>query len=198
MKKEKLKKIRELLIVVDMVNGFVKEGAMADNYISHIIPNIEKMVKEFLNEEGKAVIFIKDNHEENASEFLRYPKHCVIGTNEANLVDELVPYEEYSYVYSKNSTSAIYAPNFLDDISKMENLEKVYGTGCCTDICVTNLVIPLQNYFDQSDKNVEIIVPKDSVETYDAPFHNRDEWNKKAFEFMNQAGIKLTIFYKNR
>ena len=196
MRKEELKKIRELLIVVDMVNGFVREGAMADPYIEHIIPNIEKMVKEFLNEEGHAAIFIKDNHEEDCKEFLRYPKHCVIGTSEALLVDELIPYEEYGYVYPKNSTSAIFAPNFLDDISKMENLEKVYGVGCCTDICVNNLVVPLQNYFDQEDRNVEIIVPMDSVETYDADFHRRDEWNNKAFDFMKQAGIKLVKTYK--
>ena len=32
----------ELLIVVDMVNGFIKKGNMADKYINHIInPNIK-------------------------------------------------------------------------------------------------------------------------------------------------------------
>lgn len=195
MKKEKLKEIRDLLIVVDMVNGFVREGAMADPYIEHIIPRIENMVKEFLEEDGKAVAFIKDNHEENCREFLRYPKHCVIGTNEAELVDELLPYEKYGYVYPKNSTSAIFAPGFLTDIDQMENLERVYGVGCCTDICDLNLLIPLQNYFDQMDRDIKIIVPQDAVETYDAPYHNRDEWNNKAFDFMNQAGIKLVKKY---
>lgn len=196
MKKVELKDIRELLIVVDMVNGFVREGAMADSYIANIIPTIEKMVNKFLSEDGKAVIFIKDNHEEDASEFLRYPKHCVIGTSEAELVHELIPYEEYGYVYSKNSTSAIFAPYFLNDINRMENLERVCVVGCCTDICVNNLVIPLQNYFDQFNKKVEIIVPKDAVETYDGPNHNRNEWNNKAFDFINQSGIKLVNTYE--
>ena len=196
MKKEKLEKIRELLIVVDMVNGFVREGAMADPYIAHIIPTIEKMVNEFLSEDGKAVALIKDNHEEDAREFLRYPKHCVIGTKEADLVDELIPYEKFGYVYPKNSTSAMFAPGFIPDIDKMKNLERVYGVGCCTDICDTNLFIPLQNYFDQMDRDIEIIVPQDGVETYDAPYHNRDEWNNKAFDFMRQAGIKLVKQYK--
>ncbi|MEE1003707.1 MAG: hypothetical protein U0L17_08230, partial [Acutalibacteraceae bacterium] len=43
------------------------------------------------------------------------------------------PYEKYGYVYPKNSTSAIFDPNFLNDIEGMELLEKVYGVGCCTD-----------------------------------------------------------------
>jgi len=43
---------------------------------------------------------------------------------------------------------------------------------------------------------VEIIVPKDAVETYDGPNHNRDELNNKAFDFMNQAGIKLVNTYE--
>ena len=49
MKKVELEKIKELLIVVDMVNGFVREGAMADSYIEHIIKPIEHMINEFLN-----------------------------------------------------------------------------------------------------------------------------------------------------
>lgn len=198
MKKEELKKIRELLIVVDMVNGFVREGMMADPYIEHIIPEIKNLVDEFLNEDGKAVAFIKDNHEENCREFLRYPKHCVIGTNEAELVDELRPYEKYGYVYPKNSTSAIFAQNFLNDIEGMELLEKVYGVGCCTDICDMNLAIPLQNYFDEMNRDIKIIIPENAVETYDAPNHNRNEWNKKAFDFMNQAGITLVKKYEGR
>ena len=73
----------------------------------------------------------------------------------------------------------------------MKNLNRIVVTGCCTDICVTNLVIPLRNYLDQENRNVEIIVPQDAVETYDAPTHKADEWNKKAFEFMEQGGITL-------
>ena len=37
--KEKLENIKYLLIVVDMVNGFVREGAMASQNIEHIIPS---------------------------------------------------------------------------------------------------------------------------------------------------------------
>ncbi len=190
MNKEKLENVRDLLIVVDMVNGFVREGAMASQNIEHIIPRIEKLVNEYMGDED-AIMFIKDCHEPDAAEFKRYPVHCVKGTTEADLVDELKKYEHMALVYEKNSTSAIFAPGFLEDIKKMKNLRRVVITGCCTDICDINLALPLQNYFDQEDREVEIVVPMDAVATYDAPQHKAEEWNDMAFKFMNQGGMKL-------
>ena len=77
----------KILIVVDMINGFVEEGAMADKYISHIIPEIEKLIQE-----NKEVIFIKDCHNKDCAEFKSYPEHCIKGTKEAEIVDELKKY----------------------------------------------------------------------------------------------------------
>jgi len=190
-----LKDIERLLIVVDMVNGFVKEGNMADPYIARIIPAQEKLIQEILKE-NEGLAFIKDTHKLDASEFDRYPIHCVEGTFESELVSELQPYEKDALVYEKNSTSTIYAPNFLDDIRKMKSLREVIISGCCTDICVTNLAIPLQNYFDEENRRIDITVPIDTVETYDAPVHNRDEYNNMAFKLMEQAGIKLVKSYR--
>lgn len=186
-----LKTIRELLINVDMVNGFVKKGAMADTYIKHIIPEHIKLMTEVQEKENGKIAIIKDTHKENCREFNRYPVHCVEGTEEAELVEELEQFEEKSLVYNKNSTSTIYAPNFLEDIDKMINLEEITIIGCCTDICIINLAIPLQNYFDQKNRNILIKIPKNAVETYDSPTHNRDEYNEIAFKLMEQAGIKL-------
>ena len=192
-----IKEVKRTLIVVDMVNGFIKEGNMKDRTIEKIIPENERLINEFIKEE-EGLIFIKDCHEDNSIEFKKFPKHCVKGTSEANLVDELLKYEQNALVYEKNSTSAIFAPHFIDDISKMENLSEVVITGCCTDICVSNLAIPLQNYFDENNKEVNIIVPENAVETYDSPYHPRDIYNDMAFKLMNQAGIKLVKKYEKR
>lgn len=193
-----IEKIERGLFVIDMVNGFVREGAMADPSIEGIIPEVEKLVEEFLKH-GDGVFFIKDAHEKDCAEFKRYPKHCVKETSEARLVDELIPYEKYAAgVYEKNSTSAIFAPGLLSDLEKMNNLKELVGVGCCTDICVTNFLIPVQNYFDENNKSVCITVPKNAVETYDAPFHKRDEYNEMAFKLMNQAGVSLVKRYERR
>lgn len=195
MKKKELENLRRLLIVVDMVNGFVRKGAMADPYIEHIIPEQLRLIKMILKE-NEGLAFIKDNHELGCREFKRYPEHCVIGTYEADLVDEFIPYEKDALVYCKNSTSAIFAPNFMGDIEKMKKLKEVIITGCCTDICDMNLAIPLQNYFDETDRDVNIIIPKNAIETFNSPQHNREKWSENAFKFIEQAGIKLVRKYE--
>lgn len=192
---ENITEVENLLIVVDMVNGFVKEGVMADPYINHIVPEIKRLVEEFLTKQD-AVFFIKEAHEKGSAEFKKFPEHCVKGTSEAKLIDELKVYEKYaSRVYGKNSTSTVWAPNFMQDLNSMKNLKEVLIVGCCTDICVMDLTIPVIKYFDQENKEVNVIVPENAVETYDAPFHNRDEYNDMAKKFMKQAGISLVKKY---
>lgn len=195
MRTKKLEEVERLLIVVDMVNGFVREGMMASKNIEHIIPEIERLIKK-CRSEGYGIAFIKDCHLENAREFERYPKHCVKGTSEAELITELQLYEDEAFVYEKNSTSAIYAPGFLTDIDTMKKLKEIIIVGCCTDICDLNLAIPLQNYFDQMNCDIDIIMPKDAVETFDAPNHNSDTYNDYAFALIEQAGVQLVKHYK--
>lgn len=196
MEKKKLENLKKLLINVDMVNGFVRKGAMADPKIGEIIPAQIKLIEQILKDE-EGLAFIKDTHEKDCREFDRYPVHCLKNTFEACLVDELKPYEKDALIYEKNSTSTIYAPGFISDLNKMKQLREVIITGCCTDICILNLAIPLQNYFDEMDKRVNIVIPKNAVETYDNPNlnHNRDEYNEMAYKFLNQAGIQLVKKY---
>ena len=188
--KNNLEEIKRLLIIVDMVNGFVREGTMSDPYIEHIIPEQLRLIEESMIN-NDTIVFIKDSHKKGCSEFTKFPIHCLEGTSESELVKEFVPYEDNALVYKKNSTSAIFAKGFINDINKMKKLRKIIVTGCCTDICIMNLAIPLQNLFDEANKTVEIIVPTNAVETYAAPNHNREEYNNMAFKFMEQSGIKL-------
>ena len=192
--KSKLENAKKLLVVVDLVKGFVTEGNMADPKINGIVPESKRLVKEFI-ENDHIFIYVKDCHEKNATEFNRFPEHCVKGTSEAEMVDELACFEKDVFVVEKNSTSAMFADSFIPAIDEMKAVDEIVIIGCCTDICVMNLAIPLQNYFDQKERNVRIIVPKNAVETYDAPYHNKDEYNNMAFKFMAQAGIKVVNNY---
>lgn len=185
-----LRDITKLLVNVDMVNGFVKKGAMADPYIQHIIPEHIRLMEK-IKKEQEGIAIIKDTHKEKCREFNRFPTHCMEGTEESKLIEELKGFEKDALIYQKNSTSTIYAPNFIEDIEKMKNLKEIIIIGCCTDICILNLAIPLQNYFDQKDVEIEIIIPKNAVETYDGSNHNREEYNTIAFKLMKQAGISL-------
>lgn len=186
---------KKLLIIVDMVNGFIREGIMSDKYIEHIIPNQIKIINDILdNNEG--LVFVKEAHKDASSEFNRYPKHCIKGTNEAEIIDELKIYEKDAIVFEKNSTSAIFSKGFLNIFNKMNSLEEIIIVGCCTDICIMNLAIPLQNYFDEFNRNIKIVIPKDCVETYDSDNHNRNEYNEMAFKLLEQTGIEVVNIYE--
>jgi len=190
-KLKELEKYRKVLYVIDMVKGFVTEGAMHDSYIANTIPEQLKIIEKFQREQ-QGVAFIKDCHEKECAEFSEFPPHCIKNTSEAELVEELQVFEkDTSLIYPKNSTSAIFAPNVLPELNCMENLEEVVGVGCCTDICVTNFLIPLKNYFNQNNRKIPIFAVKKAIETYDAPNHNREYFNKIAYELMQQAGIIL-------
>lgn len=185
---KKREELTKLLVVIDMVNGFIKEGKMSDKDINHITPRIKSLVESFLSDE-EGVAFIKDTHEVNSTEFKKYPPHCLKGTSESELISELSSYEQKSLSYEKNSTSTIFAKNFMRDIERMESLKEVIITGCCTDICVMNLAIPLVNYFDEENRDVRVLVPQNAVETFNSDIHNRDEYNSIALKLMKNQGI---------
>ena len=185
-----MQKHKKVLYIVDMVNGFINEGVMHDEYISHTIDEQISLIKKF-KKEKEVIAFIKDNHKETCSEFAIFPKHCIIGTSEADLIDELKKYEENALVYTKNSTSAMFAPGLVSDIEKATNLKEIVVCGCCTDICILNFVIPLKNYFNQMDRNINIYVIENATETYDSANHNRSEYNQMAYKLMKQAGIEV-------
>ena len=189
-----LKMYKGCLIIVDMVNGFVKEGMLHDEKIDNITPRIVELINE-AQEEGKLVVFIKDTHTKDSAEFERFGDlpHCLENTLESQLIDTLKPYEEQKNTISieKNSTNFMEAPDFRFLMENQTEMNEFDIVGCCSDICVLNLAIPLTNYFDQNNRDTKVTVLKDAIETYDSPFHNRDEYNEMTLKLMKQAGINI-------
>ena len=98
---KRIEEIEKLLIVVDMVNGFVKKGNMATPYMKALIPVIGELLQEFEREE-EGIIFIKESHDENCAEFNKFPEHCKEGTWEAKIIEEYAPYVDDALVFRKN------------------------------------------------------------------------------------------------
>ncbi|MCI8460851.1 MAG: cysteine hydrolase [Bacilli bacterium] len=181
-----------MLIIVDMVNGFVKEGALADQKIAKKVPRQIELIKE-AKTRGDLIVFIKDTHEEDSVEHKRFggAKHCVRGTGEELVIDELKAYEYNDDTVSieKNSTSYMEAPEFRKLIGEATDIETVDVVGCCTDICDFNGTMALANYFDQWNRDVEIRVHEDAIATFaeDA----RQNYVDAAKLLMAQQGIQL-------
>lgn len=164
-----LKMYEGCLIVVDMVNGFVREGVLHDEEIGKIIPRQIELIKEAKNE-GKLIVFIRDTHDENSVEFERFGNttHCLDNTSENELVDELKVFEngEDTITIKKNSTSFMEAPEFRELMEYQKDLNEFDIVGCCTDICVVNGTLGLANYLDEWNRSHTIRVHEDAIATY--------------------------------
>ena len=187
-----LKVYKGMLIVVDMVNGFVREGVLHDERIADVIPRQLELIKE-AKHRGDLIVFVKDTHDIDAIEFKRFgnTKHCVRGTSEAELVDEFREFENDDDTISieKNSTSFMEAVEFRKLLSEMINLRRVDVVGCCTDICDFNGTMGMANYFDQHNRDVEINVHTDAVATYAE--EDRKNYVDASYLLMKQQGIQL-------
>ena len=187
-----LKVYETALIVVDMVNGFVNEGVLHDKNIKKIVPRQLELLEE-AEKKGSLIILVKDTHNKNATEFKRFGNttHCIQGTSEAELIDELKPFEQKENVITveKNSTSLMESPEFREIVKQAENLKEVNFVGCCTDICVFNGAMGLANYYDQWNRDVTINVHEDAIATYSED--EREEYVQSAKLLMKQQGINL-------
>lgn len=173
--------MKKALFVVDMVNGFIKEGAMHDEKIMAIVPVIKERIKEYQNED---VYFIADTHEAEAIEFNSFPKHCVKGTSESEIIDELKPFVHH--LIEKNSTNTFHALDVEMMCGKYEAFEIV---GCCSDICVMQFALSLKTYLNHCNMKKDVTVIKDGVATYDAPYHCAAIYHDMALKIMEQSGI---------
>jgi len=187
-----LKMYKGMLIIVDMVNGFVKYGALSDPKIAKKVPRQIELIKEAKNK-GDLIIFIKDTHEKDSVEHKRFNGcfHCIRGTGEVLVIDELKEFEngEDTISLEKNSTSYMESPDFRTLIANATNIKRVDVVGCCTDICDFNGTMGLANYFDQYNRDVEIRVHEDAIATFQEDA--RQKYVEAAKLLMIQQGIQL-------
>ena len=192
-----LKKIKKLLVVVDVINGFLNEGNLHDKRIRRIIEENRALIEEFVKGEDSDVRFFRDYHTADSAELLTFLSHCIAGTSETKVIEEYKEFVHEGNTYKKNSTSGIFITEYINDINAMENLTEIVITGCCTDLCVMNLAIPQKCYFNQINRNVLITVPENAVETYDIPgVHDADEYNDMAFKLMKLNGVNVVKNYR--
>jgi nicotinamidase/pyrazinamidase len=166
-----------VLIATDVQEGFTRKGNLASDVCTAAIPRVREIVEDELSA-GTPVIFTKDSHVENDAEFRMFPPHCIVGTEEHDLVEELRPLEpKAAAVINKRRYSAFFETE-LEQVLKDLRPEEVHILGFCTDICVLHTTSDLRN------RDVEVVVRRDGVETFDAPGHDHQEVNRWALSHM--------------
>ena len=188
---EYLKNVKDLLINIDMVNGFVKKGALAAPSIKRIIPRQIELLDEAIDSNETGIVFIRDSHPVDAVEFKTYAPHCLENTYESELIDELKKYEPFALEYLKNSTNLIFAPYIQEDLLKLEKLERVRLMGCLSEVCVLNGAIGLRDFFDQLNKNIDVFVHADAIDTFNTSGHDANIITEQALEQMKSNGVKI-------
>ena len=123
----------EALVVVDMQKDFCyKNGALYIPDAEEIFDATARVVE--AARERMPVIFTQDWHREDDAEFRIWPKHCVMNTEGAEVIDELNPRPEDYYI-KKRRYSAFFGTD-LDLLLRELGVKKLYICGVATNICV--------------------------------------------------------------
>ncbi len=146
-------KYKKAVVVIDMINDFVKEkyewppheeypADCEGKYVAPlgktIIYPIEKMIVAGLKNDAY-VIFLEDEHTEYSEEIRsgEHPEHAMKGTPGAETVYELSFFQNngYSKNIKKDTYSAFTNPE-LDEFLLENDIREVYLTGLVQEICI--------------------------------------------------------------
>lgn len=203
------------LIVVDEVHGFCTVGR---GPLAPAAPNaqVDRMVAEtnkLANLIGPKLVF-RDSHAPGQVE-APYPTHCVAGTGDDMLVDDLAWLENdpHTTVMPKECINGVIGgirgdgSNVVFDWAKSSGIDRLVVVGICTDICVLNAVTSLLSARTRGflGKVEDIIVHEPGCATYDLPLavarelglpdtaaHPQDVFHRMGLLVMQNQGALIT------
>ncbi len=154
-----------VLIVTDMLVGFLEEGKplYCGDDARKIIPFVRDKVDEFV-QAGEPVIFVADSHAPDDAEFKMFPPHCVAGTDETELIEELRPFRDKGTLVEKTRYSALYNTRLLELLAELKP-DVIEIVGVCTNICVLYTVEGLRS------RGYRVVVHRDGVASFDKAAH---------------------------
>jgi len=175
---------KKALLVIDMLNDFLLEGAPLKVPKGREIVSALKRRIEEARKEGIPIIYICDSHDEDDEEFKVWPPHAISGTKGAEIIKELKP-EEKDYIIRKPDSFGVRTLLFRCFLSRRgkrkrtfiirkkrysgffetnldETLEKLGIEGLIITGLVTNICI-LYTTADAVMRRYEVTVPKDSI-----------------------------------
>jgi nicotinamidase/pyrazinamidase len=169
----------QALVVVDMQNGFLREGNLASADCLAVLPGVVQEIQNALDA-GDHVIFTADTHEPDDREFEIFPEHCIRGSHEAELADELQPFLDRDNVHlvRKRRYSALFETEF-EGLLHRYDIDRVRICGVCTDICVMHTTADLRN------RDVIVTVVADATATFDAPEHDAKAVREQSLAHMS-------------
>ena len=169
--------------------GSAREGALKSSRVEEIIPAITELSK-LCDKSGIVKLAFADCHATESPEFEAYPTHCLLGTNEVEIVDEIKEIGGYKLI-PKNSTNGFHEEEFKKWLQENPQISNFIITGDCTDICIQQFAITLKTWFNKLNQKARVIVPINAVGTYDLGLHNANLMDLMALYNMTINGVEV-------
>jgi nicotinamidase-related amidase len=151
---------RSAIVVIDLLKGFFRSNPTLPDPLDakRLFATVRRVI-DGGRERGVTIVFIKDNFlpEEVPIDkhFKIFGPHCIIGTPDAEIVDELDP-KPGDFQIQKKHYSAFNSTR-LDAVLRELEVKQLFFTGAWTEACVQHTVI------DAFYLNYDISVISDAV-----------------------------------
>lgn len=156
---------------VDLLKGFCCEGALASPRVAAIVPHAVRMLTRAHELGVKHFLLPSDEHPLDSPEFASFPPHCVAGTEEAEIVDEItsLPFAHLFRKLPKRSVNSFVETEVDDYLRRHPNLRVIVAMGDVTDICLHTMALHLKTVANAQHLPWTVVVPVSGVQTYDLP-----------------------------
>jgi nicotinamidase-related amidase len=160
-----------VITAVDIINGFIRFGALASPRVEPIIKPVTRLMQTAWDSGVTKILHMTDRHEPDALEFKSYPPHCLRDTAESEPVDELktLPFANHIQIIPKNTVASGLQTEFEDWVIVHPEVETFVVVGDVTDICVYQLAMYLQLDANARHLTRRVIIPENCVQTFDRP-----------------------------
>lgn len=153
-----------VVLVVDMLKGFLEPGHNLYHADSRrIIPHSRQLVEQE-KAAGSQIIFLADNHDPDDLEFQVFPVHCVIGTEETEVIPELAEFVTGENLVPKKRYSGFFNTDLANRLELLKP-EKLLVCGVATNVCVMHTISDARN------RDYAVEVYSDCVSGPDADAH---------------------------
>ena len=148
------------LIIIDMQNDFISEGAPIECPGGRsIVPNIKKL-KSWAIAKRIPIFYTQEMHRYQKIDYgleleRNEPEHCLEGTLGVEIISDLKP-EENDFIIIKRRYSGFYLTD-LEILMKSLNKNALIITGAATNVCVYSTAL------DAMQRDIQVIVVSDGV-----------------------------------
>lgn len=169
---------RVTMIAVDINKGFCLKGSLASSRAANIVAPAADLLTRAYDLGVRHFIMALDQHQSNSLEFASFPPHCLAGSDETELVDELanLPFRDSFQLVYKPSVNSYVGTN-LEKLLVETNPQTIVLMGDATDLCLYNLAVHTKHLAIARHQDWRIIVPASVVDTFDTPLEAAQQLN---------------------